>query len=180
MEEYQWDYEPLVKAVVQRSADLSQRLTGYLERAEVDTSPHERACLAEAPAPRRACSRCRRGRPVEDREAEGGPMSKPLTPLGIAMRQRRRELDLNQAQLGEQLGVAQQSVAKWETGDTRPRRKAQIEKLAEFLELDYRDAAALVLEDGQGEGLVAKVLQDVIVRVERLEELVGASGVTRQ
>lgn len=54
--------------------------------------------------------------------------------IGEAMRRRRRQLKLRQKEVAEEIGVTQQTVARWEGGQ-RPDEE-YVDKIAEFLELD--------------------------------------------
>jgi transcriptional regulator with XRE-family HTH domain len=107
-----------------------------------------------------------------------------MTPLGAELRRKRRELGLTQAQAAEVLDVSQQTVGKWELGETRPTTREPIERIAEFLGITVQEAAMLTLPPQDREFMdvtsLGLKLDEVLERVTRLEELVGASGVTRQ
>lgn len=105
--------------------------------------------------------------------------------LPQALRERRREQGETQAEAAAKLGVGQQSVAKWELGTTRPRKRPQIEAIAAYLGIDYKDALVLVYEESVGadrltimeklDQVIGRV-DDVAGRLKRVEELVGASA----
>lgn len=69
--------------------------------------------------------------------------------LAEIVRQRREELGHGQEDLAELLGVAQQTVSRWETGQALPRPR-RIDQLAQVLRLDrdrlYR-AVGYVVDD---------------------------------
>jgi putative transcriptional regulator len=62
-----------------------------------------------------------------------------VTPEWI--KQLRLRLGLNQAQFGKKVGVAQNTVAQWENGQTRPRGSAQI-----ILEMIFHEAERIAPE----------------------------------
>lgn len=59
---------------------------------------------------------------------------------------KRKELGLSQEQLADKLGVARQTVSKWETGETLPDLES-LKKLAEILNFSIDRALGLEIED---------------------------------
>lgn len=98
--------------------------------------------------------------------------------LATALRDKRRLDGLTQTAAAETMGVSQQTVAKWELGTTRPRSKPQIESLARFLGMDYKDVLVLVYEEPVGEDRQAlaaalEEVEDLRSRVMTLERRIG-------
>ncbi|ADH97793.1 helix-turn-helix domain-containing protein [Salisediminibacterium selenitireducens] len=60
--------------------------------------------------------------------------------LGTTISQRRKELNLSQAFVAEEMGVSRQAVSKWETGQSVPS-TAHLIRLAEVLGCDVQDLA---------------------------------------
>lgn len=60
---------------------------------------------------------------------------KPPVLLGEVLRRRREERGWGQAELANRLGVTQQTVSRWENGDSLPRPRRLLE-IAELLGLD--------------------------------------------
>lgn len=60
--------------------------------------------------------------------------------LGQRLRERRRELGLTQEEVAARLGVAQQTVGRWEAGASRPRDAVHLEAVAGFLGVSREEA----------------------------------------
>lgn len=60
---------------------------------------------------------------------------KPPVLLGDVLRRRREERGWGQAEIADRLGVTQQTVSRWENGDSLPRPRRLLE-IAELLGLD--------------------------------------------
>lgn len=102
--------------------------------------------------------------------------------LAQALRERRRLDGLTQEEAAAKLGVSQQTVAKWETGATRPARKRDVtEAIAAYLGIDYREALVLIDEEpvGAERSMILAKLDEFGERLTGLEAVVyGGAGVT--
>ncbi len=67
-------------------------------------------------------------------------------PFGPLLKRHRRADGLTQAELGDRIGAAQQTIGAWERGE-RPQPR-YFPKLAEYLSLDERELASLIGEAG--------------------------------
>ncbi|MEX2267969.1 MAG: helix-turn-helix transcriptional regulator [Acidimicrobiia bacterium] len=100
--------------------------------------------------------------------------------LAQALREKRRDLGLTQDEAAERLKelgapVSQQTIAKWETGSTRPgRKRAVTEAIASYLGIEYRDALVLIDEEPVGGARVTIMdkLDELGARLGRVEEVV--------
>jgi len=77
---------------------------------------------------------------------------KQLT-LGEALRARRDQLDLSQAEIAEQLGTTQGNLSRWERDLTEPREPEVYRDLADFLEISLRDLAGLIAQSAYARAL---------------------------
>lgn len=83
--------------------------------------------------------------------------------LGVAIRQRRKALRLDQVQAGKRMGVSQQTVGKWEDGKARPSPE-RFAAIASFLEQPEGAVAAILYGAGH-----APDYQEAIERLETME-----------
>ena len=67
-------------------------------------------------------------------------------PLRLALRQRREELSLSQAEIAEALRVSPEAVTQWECGRRRMALD-RIPRIAEILELDVKELCAAALAE---------------------------------
>ncbi|MEJ6022893.1 helix-turn-helix domain-containing protein [Ramlibacter sp. PS4R-6] len=81
---------------------------------------------------------------AEDDGEEGGPQ---IRYSAKSLASQRKRLGLSAASLAKLLGVSALSVYKWESGNTRPRRK-QIEAIAQLRGMGRRDAQKKLEELG--------------------------------
>jgi len=73
--------------------------------------------------------------------------------------QRRKQLGLNQTELGRRLRVKQQQVSKWEKGETLPDSK-RLTSLAKALEMDVNDLYAAHAAASEAEARQARRTSD--------------------
>jgi len=84
--------------------------------------------------------------------------------------QRRKQLGLNQTELGRRLRVKQQQVSKWEKGETLPDSK-RLTSLAKALEMDVNDLYAAHAAASEAEARQARRTSDeLMARLERFSD----------
>lgn len=78
-------------------------------------------------------------------EEKGNTTDQAPPDLPGALRQLREELGLTQTQLAERLGVSLRTVARWESGESQPRRQQPQQRLAALAEETASKATKLAL-----------------------------------
>ena len=86
-----------------------------------------------------------------------------MSALGALMMRRRTELGLDQAALGRQIGVGQQSISRWETGASTPRH-TYIAPLADALHIPRSEAYSLA---GYAPDVPLSPAEDLVATIRR-------------